>query len=854
MFCNVFTDRRNDQILVWDDEEGLQKIPLRSLSYSYKKSPNGQYTSIFGEKLTRINKYDRGDIDSYESDVPLDTRLLIELYGDSDDMSFNHRLLVIDIETDIENGFPIIDEADKAITAISIYDDTSKKYHAYILDKDRLLSDSEDGDVIVKSFDNEENLLLHFLNKWDEFMPTIVTGWNSRGTYSGTVDGVGFDMIYIYNRLKRLFGIKEANRLSPVGICYVTKHKKELVIAGVCTALDYYPLYKRYSGTREQSYKLGRIGFKEVGIDKVHFEGSLNNLYKTDIKKYIEYNLNDVRIVVKLHEKYNYIDLARGICHFCHVPYEYYDVSSRFLEGAVLTYLKRLNLVACNKPINGQEEYLNNENQDEEGFDGAYVKEPVPGKYEWVYDLDMQSLYPSIIQTLNISPETIVGKINDWYPLKYVSEEYTNIHFNTKDYTVSEFTELLKHRNYSIAANGMVYKNDSIGIIPAVIEKWLNDRKEIRKQAKIAKETKDEHLFQILNRKQVVFKILANSIYGCLGLPSWRFYNKDNAEATTLTGVLLIQSVDKMVNDYYHRILGETDVDYVKYADTDSCFASALPLIDKLYPNRDLNNEAQMVDYTLEITRQVQEYLNSMFHMFAIKFFNTKNHKFFIKQEMIAKSGIWLAKKRYAQWVINNAGINVQEMDVKGIDTVRSSFPLVFSTFLKQTIEKMLRGVARETIDDNILEFRSRLSTFSIFDIGKSTSVRYVSGKGDINYNPKNRQPFQTIKGSPAQVKAALYYGDLLKKWGLEKRVEPIYNGQKIKFIYLRDNEYGIGEIALKADDTDPKEILDFAMKYNDYTKMYEKELESKLKQFYEVLKWVFPTENFRIAQEFFEF
>jgi DNA polymerase elongation subunit (family B) len=847
VFKNVYVSRKEELVYVWDDQQPEPiTVPFATLNYAYKKDPDGSFLSMYGESLSKIHNFNKTDSGLYEADVPLDTRSLIELYYDSDNVSSGHTIVFIDIETDSEGGYPNIETADKAITAISLYDVNTNCYHCFILDKDKLIKNENKENINVYSFDTEESLLSSFINKWCEILPTIVSGWNTEE----------FDMVYLYRRIKNILGKDEGSRLSPIQRCYINPHYGELICAGVCTSLDYLKLYKRYSGVKEASYQLGNIGKKEVGIDKISYDGSLNKLYKENIKKYIEYNLNDVVICVALHKKYDYISLAREICHYCHVPYELYDVSSRFLEGAVLTYLRRNNLVANNKPAGGEEEYKRRMLENEDGFSGAYVKDPVPGLYQWVYDLDAQSLYPSIIKTLNISPETLMAKISNWIPEDYLAGKATHVDLiyndgQSKTYSIDEFKKLITDNNYSVGANGAIYSLNKTGIIPVVIDRWLDDRKKIRKLEKEYKESGDQQNYLVQNRKQTVLKVLANSIFGTLGLETWRWYNKTNAECITTSGVLLAKTVARIINQHYNSILCDNK-DYVTYQDTDSAFSSALPLIEKLYPDIDKSNEKEMVNATLKITSDVQNYVNKMFDIFALKAFNVKVHKFFVKQEVVSKSAIWLAKKRYAQWVININGAFCDEIDVKGLDTVRSSFPKKLSEVFENIIEMILKGTQKHIIDEEILSFKSKLQTFSIFDIAKSTSVKFVSQKGDIDYNPKNRKPFEIIKGSPAQVKGAIYYLDLLKHWKLTKVVEPIYHGQKIRYIYLKNNEYNIDCLALKADGTDPKKILEFANMYNDPEKLYKRELETKLSEFYDILKWDMPSENAKKAEEFF--
>jgi DNA polymerase elongation subunit (family B) len=616
-------------------------------------------------------------------------------------------------------------------------------------------------------------------------------------------------------------------------------------------------LYKKFSGKNEPSYALGAIGKKVVNIDKISYKGSLNDLYKEDINKYIEYNLNDVKIVVALDEKLQFIDLARGICHTGHVGYENFGMSSRFLEGAILIYLRRKKQVAPNKSLEGRAEYENQLEQNEEGFEGAYVKDPIPGRYDWVFDLDLTSMYPNIIISLNISPETKVGKVDNWNVEEYVKNGLNNIYISGNPYTPSDFKSMLTENNLSIASNGVLYKkpeeNGDMGTIPSILVKWFDERKNLRKLAKKHADAKEWELYEFYDNRQKIQKILLNSIYGCLGLPVFRFYDKDNAEAVTLTGVDIIKTAGKSINQYYKTVLKE-DGDYLIYTDTDSCFASALPIIQKTMPDIDLKDEEQMTKAILKVCGEVQSFVNKMFDVMADRMFNVQKHRFDAKQEVIAKTSFWLAKKRYAQFIINKGGVVCDELEVKGIDVVRTSFPAKFRTFMHGFLIDLLKKVEKETIDKNILDFKESIKTLNVIDIAKNTSVKFSSQDKTKVYDSNKRPAFKFVSGTPAQAKAALAYNDLLVKWNLVKSVPKILHGQKIKWVYMKQNEYGIEGLAMKADGTDPDQIMDFILKYVDREAMYEQELKSKLEDFYKVLGWDYPNENDAKASEFFGF
>ena len=883
MYQNIFVSKKDNIIHLWDDKKGYVTVPYRP--YAYRKREGGMYRSIYGDELEKVYKFSPKDPSLFESDVPAETRILIDAYEDSDEPSEGHRVVYLDIEVSTEGGFPNVEEADKEITAIAIYDSCTSKYTAFILDKEHKLQDFVKENVEVRSFTDEDSLLMHFLTKWEEIQPTISTGWNSDN----------FDMPYLFRRMKNIVGPNNAKRLSPIQVAYINDWNKKVIVAGV-THLDYMTLYKKLNIKQEASYALGAIGKKIVGMEKIAYKGSLDDLYKADINKYIEYNLNDVQIIVALEKKLQFIELARAICHKGHVPYEWYEMSSRFIEGAILMYLRRKGQVAKNKSLDGRDEYETQMEDNEQGFEGAYVKAPTPGRYDWVFDLDLTSMYPNIIISLNLSPETKVAVINkieydDSYVedrTKEIREDYENLgdsaqkktpfaqyleqrlyafnarlfaqdkigkyHVGSTVYTNDEFKQLVTQSNLSVASNGVMCKKDKTGVIPEILVKWFDERKDLRKLAKKHADLKEWEKYEFYDGRQKVQKVLLNSIYGVLGLPIFRFYDKDNASAVTITGQDIIKSTGKAINECFKRSLNEKEGDWVIYTDTDSCFASALPIIKKNMPDIDLNDEKAMTEAILKVTGDVQSFVNKFYDVMAKRYFNIEKHRFDAKQEVIAKTSFWLAKKRYAQFIINKAGIECDEMEVKGIDVVRTSFPIRFRKFMQKFLDDMLRKLPKDQIDASILEFKDKMSTYPVIEIAKNTSVKFKSQNGDNDYNPKTRHPFQFMDGTPAQAKAALAYNDLLKTWKLDKDVPEIFHGQKIKWVYLKQNQYGVEGIAMKADGTDPDRIMEFIEQYVDRNAMYEQELKGKLLDFYNVLNWSYPNETDVKLEEFFSF
>ena len=880
MYQNIYINKKDLIVHLWDDEKGYRSFPYPR--YAYKRQIGGPEKSIYGDELVRVVNFNDSDPTLFESDVPAETRVLMDYYTDSDEPSKGHRVGVCDIEVSTEGGFPNLETADKKITGISLFDATTKTCHVFILDEEHKIEDSEkmvdpwlpvgwkatteeekqQVKIVTRSFDDEDNLLIAFLDKWQECAFTIVTGWN--------VDY--FDMPYLYNRIKYRLKAQAAKCLSPIGACYINGFSKKLTIGGI-SVMDYILLYKKFSGKMEPTYALGPIGQKVVGIGKIQYHGNLDDLYKSDINKFLEYNITDVKIVVALDRKLKFIELARNICHVGHVSYDSFHMSSRYLDGATLIYLRRNgNLIAPNKPAQGRAEYEERLEEGEEGFSGAFVKEPKPGRYNWVFDLDLTSMYPNIIISLNISPETKVGKLENYSTEAHVRGELTNYKVGQTDYTPEEFNELITKSNYAISSNGVLYRQDKRGVIPTLLSLWFKQRQDMRKKAAEYRKAGDMEQYNFYNQRQQVWKILLNSFYGVLGLPVFRFYDVDNAEAVTTTGVEIIQTTAKIINVYYKQALEiEEEGDWVIYSDTDSCFVDSVPIIKKRFPNVDVNNDDEMTKAIMSVTTEVQTYVNTFYDLMARKFFNLTTpqfqlkrngeiidtcHTFEAKQEVISKSSFWLAKKRYAQWIIHKEGALLEdpELEVKGIDVVRTSFPASFRKFMDSFLRKLLTATPKKELDEMILKFREEIKTLDVLEIAKNTSVKFVSQDGVHNYNPEDRRPFQFVKGTPAQVKACLAYNDLIHKMDLDKTCEPIHHGQKIKWVYLQENAFGLDALALKGDGNDADEILEMVNQLVDRKKMFEQELKSKLQDFYDVFKWTFPNPSIAIASNFFDF
>jgi len=798
MYTNSYYDFDSNKIYIF--EESGKIIEKNYSPYCYvKTTEDSEYMTIYGDKVKkeRLNSDLKNRKDVFETDISPQLRYLIDEYYDKDKLPVN-KIIKIDIETDSTGGFPNTKLADKEITAITC--SFNKLYYVFILDNGNFSSKPKEDErfIICKS---EKELLSKFILFYQKIKPTIITSWY----------GFTFDVPYLYRRMVNIIGKSYADTLSPINIVKdgVINFKSQVYegykIAGV-SQLDYMILYKKHSINDRTRYSLNYIANLELGEGKTDFEGNLDDLRKNDINKYIEYNINDVRLLDKLEDKLHYLEISIAMCHKGCITYDEIFMQSRIIEGAILRYLKQNNLVGINKP--------NSEYGNTDKFEGAYVTDVVPGLYKDIITYDVNSLYPNLIRTINISNETKLGKILNWqenleeYKIQLVSNKSMNL---TKD----QFNKLIEEHKITVSNHGILYKNNKQGVLSKIIETWFNERLEYKKLATKYKKEHNEKLYKEYDIKQYVVKILMNSLYGVLGLPSFRFYDADNAESVTLSGQKIIKESAKVVEDIYK--------DSHVYSDTDSLYFH----LDKFMDN--CKTEEEKANQLKIYTDEILILLNSKLLEFSKQFFNSDNNYLKFSHEIKAKSGIWLSKKHYALSMLEKDGFEKNgELYIKGIDTEKSSFPSAMKTVLKQLLLDILNEKSKDDIKKNLLEFKNNLETYSIIDIALPIGVN------DMHKYVKN----DTIqKGAPINVKGAANYNLFIKRYNLNNIYRPIASGEKIKYIYLKKNEFDFETIAFK-DDFIPKELIGFFNKYIDYDRIFKAVLVNKLQSFWDAMGW----------------
>lgn len=830
MYQNIAYDYRDHTIHIWDDLRGYNKVKFRP--YAYKKNDFGDMKSIFGDTVSKIPlNFKFRDLENdtrvsvFEGDVHPERRYLIDNYTDDDEPSTGIRVLFFDIETEMAKGFPNAENPVCTITSFTMYDRITDQYFVAVIDPDSRCSIESSDNIIIKKCVDEVELLEYFLDKIEEIRPHIISGWNSDR----------FDVPYLYARMKRVFNevghYRNADDLSEIGLISNTGlggNDGFIRIAGTAS-LDYLLLYKKFSIGERPSYALDAIAELEISEKKIKYDGTLDDLYRDDIDKFVQYNIHDVRILKELDDKLDYIEVARALCHKAHVPYDLFHHASTILDGTILTYLKRRGIVAPSV-------LKVDPDQEKEKYEGAFVKDPQAGRHDWVFDIDAASMYPNIIMSLNISPETKIGKLGEWDVDKFLNDQPLSCTLFKKDgtsigtvWTNTDLKELLDKKSCSIAPNGVMYRTDEQGLIPSILNEWFRERVKFKKIRDDAYKANNIEKAQLFDRRQYIQKILLNSMYGVAALPAFRFHDVDNAASVTATGRAMIKYAEKKGNDFY-KDKTHNPKDYCIYIDTDSLLFSAKPLIDTMYPDIDRTDNDAMVDATLDICKQFQDYVNIGMDEFATNFVNIDKHSFVFKQELIALSGFFITKKRYALWIVNNEGTPMEKMEVKGIDIVRSNFPAAFKTLLRNVLVGILKNEKKENIDKDASKFKRGIKRTPVEEIAISTGVKNLRKYADIETG-------KPIKGTPAHVRAALNHNWLLNHKNLTSKYQEIESNSKIKWVYLKLNPYRFDKIAFKAENNSP-EIMTFIEQYIDKGRIFKQLVEKKLDTFYNAMKW----------------
>jgi len=720
----------------------------------------------------------------------------------------------IDIETSSEHGFPDVHNPVEEVLLITVKNLVTRQIITFgcgeFDDKcEEIQNLREQGNkFLYVNCDNERDLIETFLRWYSENYPDIITGWNCDL----------FDIAYLISRVERLFCSEEDNtmkkKFSPWGLVRrknVTIMGREHIsyeITGVAI-IDYIDLYKKFTYTRRESYKLDFIGEVELGVKKLEnpYE-TFREFYVKDWQKFVEYNVRDVEIVDALERKMKLVELILTMAYDAKCNFNDVFSQVRTWDCILYNHLNDKNIQIPQKK----------ENQGRQ-IEGAYVKEPRPGQYDWVVSFDATSLYPSIIMQYNQSPETLInGVVKDTTVRGLLDKKYD--------------LDDLKQDDYCMTANGYCYTRERQGLFPEIVQKFFDDRQRYKKlmiaAEKEYEQTKNPKLKNDIskyNNFQMARKIQLNSLFGAMGNEYFRYYDARIAEGITMTGQYIIQEVGKALNDYLNKVVGTKGHDYSFYSDTDSCYISLDPLVRKFYPGMDRDKLIGILDKICE--EKITEAINKSCDGLA-DYTNAFQKKIVFKREAIAERGLWVAKKRYALNVYDNEGVRYKDpkLKVMGLEIVRSSTPAPVRESLKEAVRLALT-TDEKTLQGFIEHTRILFNKFEpeqiAFPRGVNGLMKYTSG-ADIY-----------AKGTPMHVRGALMYNHLLRKNKLDKKYELIQEGEKIKFLYLKEPNH-IRENCIAFIGKIPKELdLD---RYIDYNTMFEKSFLEPIKQIIEGLGW----------------
>jgi DNA polymerase elongation subunit (family B) len=882
MYQSVYYDFETKSYYLRDDKEGW--VNLKHQPTLYKRVPKQTKYSLpilTGGWAEPTQKPDYTDPNILEKDISKELVLLRDYYYKHDNVIPSyHNIVFLDIETKMGGALTpdYIREAPMPITSIAIIDKNSKQKICFVVDEKDEMQESVEDNKIVIPCKTEKQLILKFLDKWEEIDPTIVATWN--GEY--------FDIPWMYFRFKQIIG-KDVNRLSPIRKLNVFHRKNpetgqfeesKITIGGI-NHLDYMLLHKKYIMKEEPSYKLGEIGPKYAKLEKIEYEGNLNQLFKNDKHLFIDYNLRDVEILEGLEENLKFIDLTVLIAHICNIPYEQIYFNTVMNEGAILKYLKRNGIVSPNKPTTHNSALK----LFKETYAGGYIKEPVPGLYFDVIDLDFTSLYPSIIKSLNLGIETLVGCIKT--SNKYAQnlsleklkeqdpeEEVTVQRLNKENYQLSEgqikikdLIEIIEENKYTVSASGAFFRTDIRSVTAIILEDWFNKREHYRELKKKSGKAKDWGNYKLYDNFQMAFKILQNALYGTYAKSGWRYTDGQLicSAAITNTGQRLTQESITYVNGYLNKETKEQK-DYVCISDTDSMYIQVGSLLrrkDEIRKTTEHNDilgndirdekNGENVERILRIASEIQDLSNSYLNELCPKMLNISagKHYFQLKQEVIAKSIIVTGKRRYAMYIINKEGVSVEELDMKGIELMKSNMNKIFKKFGENLIKEILFGKPKPEIDKSVIEFYKSLAGLEPKYLGKPTGVQKLNSY--VKKTAKSGEIFSEFElGAPANTKAAIRYNDLLRFKRLDKKFEGIIEGDKIYIVNLIKNPYHIDTIAFPNSKISP-EIEAFIKKFIDIDSIFESILLNKLKSFYDDLGWDFPSLN-KNVNKFFSF
>ena len=880
MFKNSFYDTKKSVMHLWEQVEGESKTHHTEIDwtpYLYMPSKESKIKTIFGKSVYKkefdsyfdFHKFQKTHDAShlYENSVKFEIQFLSErYYGIPDEELHVPQLITYYIDIEVYTGgaeFPDPKDAKYPITLISIRNSTNSKTITFgfnYYNNETKYTGNLEGVTYVHC-DTEHDLLRKFFLFMSKYDYDVISGWYIWN----------FDLPYIINRARELWGEQKGKemyqKLSPINVVNIWKQKMRDEInidMGGVTILDYYNVYRWY-GKKLERYTLEYVSQNELGEGKLDYSQykNLDDLMEKDWNLYVDYNVVDCERVHDLENQLGYIRMIQALSLLCKCPMKFYNAQTQLIEGLMLTYYRRNNLCAPHF-FGGTQE----------NFKAAHVKDPQVGLHNWVVDVDITSSYPSHIIALNMSLETFVGKVSgmpEFQVIKNTSRrefgEFKMLKHDKGEWKVvsvegdklKKFNLALDKGLLAIAPNGAIFSTKKTGVVAEVEKAVFFKRKEVKgkrdefgKQADACegleqKECKERE--RELDSLQLALKIMMNAFFGIISVPYSRYFNVHIASAITAGGrhtikegqrfcnELLNEPTDNLNNilkemkegkDLLNPFINPEEKDYVKYIDTDSLYVGIGEwVLDQGYEEIwNPLDDKEKIAWCKKISANMEEYIDDrIFHEVQLGDYNSQVHDFKIgfKQEIIAKSILFVKKKKYSYHLVDKEGFAKDELKTTGLEIVRSDSSEAIRPRLKNVMEMIVRQKPDSDIAAKIRKYRKELREMSPADLAANVGInnirKYLSGE-------------TPIKGTPWHVRGVWNYRRLLEQLDIKGKYEDIYEGLKAKVIYVKKNPFEVDIVTFQDWPTEFEDVIQY-----DHETMIDKFFINKIRTLLEPLE-----------------
>lgn len=848
-YRNCYFDRKQSTIHLWhynDDGEPI-KSEYYFKPYIYLPTTNAaQMVGIDGVPLIKREfekeKERRRFVENYKGTVyynlPPTQQFLLDTFYHKDISEMTEhslRTFFFDIEV-IADEFPTASESKFPITSITIYDTLTKKYYVWGIKqydhwscKDHL-TNIEPEEIVYEYCINETSLLSKFVKFWRKNFPDVISGWNSST----------FDVPYIVGRIDKVFGEGKSSRLSPVdnvyGVEKVNPKFKNLytdfTISGIAH-VDYMFLYKTFTPGERESDGIDYVCWDELGYGKLEYgDMSLKDLYDQDWNKFINYNVWDVKLIVDLDEAKRYLEIAKfsAFSGFC-------NLDKAFGKTSIITGVLAKQSLDEGKIIPVQSD------GEKEDIPGGYVKQPEKGLVQSFLSFDANSLYPSNIITLNISPETKMAKV-----VKKQDDQLTIYLFKERKYISipkKELNSYIKEQGWSMSASGVMFDQSYQSISSRFCDSLYTKRKTVKDKMFGLTQTRDtfekdspeykklDTQVKQLDVEQYLYKILLNSTYGSFANRYFSLYDIDCAKSITTTGQAMIKQAEKIINTCIVDEWKVEEKDRIVMIDTDSCGITVEDIIKKLGISI-LDNDGNITPEFTAVENRISHVLNREINIWAKDKLNSHDSRYFFKRESICPKAMWTGKKHYIMYIVNKEGVKMNKFKYSGMQIAKSTFSKEVKDLCKQIAEIIMLERDQSVADNKI---------FDLFDAFSEIPVNVAAVRGGIKVLSKwegMNDGLIPAKGTTFQAKCAIWHNELLKLLNIQNKYRRIENGAKLKIIMLEDNKYNIPSIAYQ--DELPEE---FGLKM-DREKMFFRVIIKNLQPIYDAMEWTMPHPRIR--------